>query len=140
MGMRKLVVIDVSTPTSVIEFPKGFQEFGAIKSANLIYWDVEGVPVTYDATNTYIISPLFFQIRFRESFFTEVISNTGNGDMVPLPLYRLGGWPEQTSRFEIPLTLKRNFTNRLSVELFGEGVAPQPLSFTRAIFWIALDF
>ena len=138
--MRKLLFLDVSSPSTLVTLPKGFDLEGRPICGTILYWNVEGINTQFDPTNTYIVTPLFFQIEFRQSIKAETMSNNANTEMVPVPLLRSGGWPSSSQPFPIPFDINSKVGNTFQFLLWGEGESPQPLTFTRAVFWILLDF
>lgn len=139
--MKKILFLDVTQPSTNIVLPKGFAEDGRPKSAVIVFWDIEGVPFTYDATNTYIIKPLYIQLEFRQSLKTESLGNSNNVNMIPVPLLRVGGWAPSSEPLPVPfLQSSSSMGNTFQLNLWGEGVSPSPLQFYRAVFWIVLDF
>lgn len=138
--MKQILFIEMTQNKQMITLPYKFS--GPNVKATLINWDFSPIQYTMGGPNNgSILAPRYFQLRFDGGLESNFISNVGDKSMIQIPLLRLDGWPT-ANQIPIPVVHGARLSSRFQVEVFGEGMGPDPFPFltgTRLLMWILIE-
>lgn len=144
--VKKLVFIDIgesAIPQSRADIKlTPFPMDGTLQSAKLVFYQIEGVTLTFDG-GTYVRSrPHYFQLKFSGALRSSSLTHDAHPDMLQLPIQGFVGGGTSMPPIELHLD-KRHFSPDFTVEIFDEGPNPLPLSLHKIdghlLLWIELD-
>jgi hypothetical protein len=137
--MKNLVFLDIvgtGDRRYKVTLPPHIQS-GSIVSLQLNTYSVEFEQKS-DEEGTFL-GPFYMQIKFSGGFETGAISSGAHPDMVPIPLLGFDGWAPNTGHLPLPIYKGKLVKDTFFIELYGMGPVPQPLDFTRALFWFVIE-
>lgn len=136
MTSKGIIFLDLTSSHATIELPPLW--YNQLVSMTVAFWSADGINFAYNEAG-HLLGPFYAQLRLGDLPDPVIISSTGLGGLIPLPLLVHGGWPPPPVRLDIPIG-KCYLPRRLSVDIYRDGQTKQPLELTRATIWLEVTF